>query len=180
MVHAPGAIGTGARAEKYSLAETYRHRSGWPGQIKRKAIAESIPVHRIKGTYGSVKRVLKALDAGIEIHEYKKDKGPSHSGEIKIYAGNSLTPDGDTLITPLLQKQIKRVVKLTKPARSRLKLSLGVKFENSLGLAAAVASVKKSQIRVKAEPQTDIRGTSFLAGGFAPQLIISRTNLEVK
>lgn len=154
--------------------------SAWPEEIKRRVISESISVHKIKGTKGGMKRALKALDAGIEIHEFDGIEGPSHSGEIFIYAGNSLATNGDTLITPELQNQIMRVVSNTKPVRSNFSLSLGLKHSSSLGLACSATSLKRETLKMKLAPETDIEGGVSFAGSFSPNLTINRISLEVE
>ena len=60
--------------------------SAWPEATKRRAIAESISLHRMKGTRASVDLILSRIDGLARVIEWHEDRErlPPHAFEIEI------------------------------------------------------------------------------------------------
>ncbi|NOU49524.1 phage tail protein I [Pseudoalteromonas sp. JBTF-M23] len=106
--------------------------SNWPEHIQRQVIADSVPSHRIKGTFGALKQSLSALDAELELQEWWQTGGAPHTATIVALATHNLDENGDTFITPKLQAQLWRAVAANKPARTQIDFHIGNIVQNQL------------------------------------------------
>jgi phage tail P2-like protein len=114
--------------------------SGWPEAIQRQVIANSIPVHQIKGTVGAIRTALTGLNAEIALTEWWQNGGVPYTAELTALSRDNLDKDGDTLLTPELMAQMWRIVAATKPARSQIYFSIGVQQDASMAVAAAASA----------------------------------------
>ncbi|SDG19210.1 phage tail protein I [Sulfitobacter delicatus] len=100
----------------------------WPETIKRNVIRNSIQVHRMKGTPGSVRRAVESILDDIEIIERAGDLAPH---EFKVVVSGSLPSDH-------AYSSVLKVIANTKPVRSHLK-SIQVKRNGRAEFAIGTA-----------------------------------------
>lgn len=98
----------------------------WPEQVRRAAIANSVPIHRRKGTIGSVRRALEALGASIEISEWYQTGDAPHTFRLDAWA-DDVFGAGFNLNNRFFNL-VARQIELIKPARSHFTLRVGERF----------------------------------------------------
>ncbi|MBY6056754.1 phage tail protein I [Leisingera daeponensis] len=112
---------------------------GWSDDAKRSAIREAFPVHKRKGTVGSVKQAVAAAGYGdavvVERHGWGSFDGeflfdgsrtydePDHWAEYRVYLTRPITVEQAA--------QVREILKNTAPARCHLK---GLFYEQALNL----------------------------------------------
>ena len=114
--------------------------SDWPESVKRTVIANSVSVHRKKGTLGALKRVLNDIGIIVEIQEWFETNSPPHTFNVTAYVNDNTAPDRNVILDPVLYNNVIRAIDNMKPVRSHYDFRVAVRFELNLGLAA-VSSV---------------------------------------
>ncbi|BBN81954.1 hypothetical protein PA25_19390 [Pseudoalteromonas sp. A25] len=127
--------------------------ASWPEHIQRQVIADSVPSHRIKGTFGALKQSLNALDAELELQEWWQTDGVPHTATVLALAKNNLNEQGDTFITPKLQAQLWRAIAANKPARTQIDFQIGIIQQNQLYFSATstATQIKRTQLTQNAD-----------------------------
>lgn len=109
--------------------------SEWQESIKRNVIANSVSVHRKKGTLGALKRVLNDIGITVEIQEWFETNAPPHTFNVTAYVNDNNVPDSDVILDPILYNNVIRAIDNVKPVRSHYDFRVAVRFELNLGLA---------------------------------------------
>ena len=122
--------------------------SSWPESIKRQTIADSIPVHQIKGTVGAIRKALAGLNAEIELTEWFENGGVPYTAQLTALARNNLDQGGDTLLTPELIAQMWRIVAATKPARSQIYFGVGVQTDVEMSICAGANNHSINRVEI--------------------------------
>ncbi len=154
--------------------------ANWPEEIQRKVIADSIPVHRQKGTVSGVRKALASLDANIELTEWWQNNGIPHTAELTALARNNLTSTGDTLLTAKLQAQLWRTIAATKPVRSNINFSLGVQQDAVLNMASAAMSHNLSRQYMPVEFNNDLTASAINFSSASKVQNVSRAQLAAE
>lgn len=113
--------------------------SGWPETVKRRVIAASFDVHRVKGTRSAIDRALAALGVDVTITEWFETTPNLARGtfDATLYVNDNLTPDEPAFLNATLYEQLRATIESTKNARSHYTFKVGAKFgPNTLGAAA--------------------------------------------
>jgi phage tail P2-like protein len=106
----------------------------WPEAIKRVVIAESVVVHRHKGTIGALRRAIGALGHGIQVSEWHQYNGQVYRFRLDV----ELTDRG---LTDAEQLEILLTAEQTKNARSWLEsLTIYLTSRGKFHYAAAIQS----------------------------------------
>lgn len=113
----------------------------WPDAIKRRVIAGSLAVHRVKGSAGSVRRALEAVAVDSELVEwFDLPNAPPHTFTA------ILTPTVDLfsrttgiLFHDALIDEVKRVIDATRPLRSHYLVRVRPRLLMTPGIAAGMA-----------------------------------------
>ncbi len=114
--------------------------AGWDDKTKREVIKQAVPVHRVKGTIGAVRRALATLGIRIDITEWF-EYGPDenavpHIFRLDAYADN-IFEVGYVMDARLLD-MVARVIESVKPVRSHLdRLRVGERFDGAIHARAA-------------------------------------------
>ncbi len=137
--------------------------SEWPETTKRNLIAESIRIHRTKGTVSAIERVLSALGVDAELTEWFENNGAPHTFQLLAWANANLVPDADVILSPVLYRTLKQSIDDVKPIRSHYEFQVGAAFGGDMGMVCSATS--SSTTRVKAEPESDI---GFNVSAIAP------------
>lgn len=120
----------------------------WTEPTKRRAVAESIALHRIKGTRLSVETVLARFDQLVRIVEWHETtpRGVPHTFDIVlplIVDGGAL---GGTRTTAAFAEAIIREVRRVKPLREHLRFVQSITAAGAigiLGVARAAVSIRE-------------------------------------
>ena len=80
----------------------------WPESIKRNLIAESISIHRIKGTVSAIRRVLRVLGVEAELSEWFDHGGIPHTFRLTAWANANLVSDSEVILSPSLYRCLSR------------------------------------------------------------------------
>lgn len=113
--------------------------SSWSEALKREAIAQSIEIHRAKGTPASVETLLSRFDDLLtlqEWHEFDPPRDP-HTFEVTL---ELVQPDGSTggaRTTAAFAERIIAEVSRVKPLREHLVMVQRLAVEGVIGLAGA-------------------------------------------
>ena len=112
----------------------------WPLGQRRAVVAASIPIHRIKGTRGAVRRALAALGIGAQLSEWFEYGGRPHT--FRVVARPTVDLIGDPTI-PFLSRELRdlteTVLDAVKPVRSHYDLSFSLAFTGGRSIGAATA-----------------------------------------
>lgn len=136
----------------------------WPEAIKRRVIAESFDVHRLKGTRGAIRRALEAMDLDlIKITEWFEDIPVQTRGTFRIEVGTVSRG-----LTDKERDQILETILETKNVRSHLndlRIYLQQKSATPI-LAAALATGEHTTIYPYAITSREVQTTRpFLGAG---------------
>lgn len=88
--------------------------TAWPETVKRQVIADSLDVHRVKGTIGALKRALNALDLdAVAVSEWFETAGDPYTFDVDVeLSTRGLSADEET--------GIRAVIEAVKNVRSHL------------------------------------------------------------
>lgn len=114
--------------------------SDWPEPIKRSVIAQSVEIHRKKGTVAAVRRALEILGVGVELREWFDQNSTPHTFALTAWAGENFRTDGEPLLTPQYYLALQRSVDVVKPVRSHYSFRVGARFFRDLGIAVFLGS----------------------------------------
>lgn len=112
----------------------------WPETMKRKAVAESIALHRVKGTRASVEAVLARFDellTVIEWHEARPSAAPNTFDVMLPVVTAPGEAPGGTRSTAAFAEAIIRDVAKVKPLREHMTLVQNLALEAGIGLFGA-------------------------------------------
>ena len=108
--------------------------AGWSETQKRQVIAQSVEVHRRKGTVGAVKRSANSFGASVVITEWHQTTppGPVHTFNMALSVPNA---------SPEQVNSIVYAITSVKPVRSQLTFSIGENAELPMALPIIVRAV---------------------------------------
>lgn len=109
----------------------------WPEATKRQAVAESIALHRLKGTRASVEMILRRLDTMLEVvewHEADWDAAP-HTFDVllPLVTAPGTAPGGERASAGFAEKVIREVAKV-KPLREHMTLVQTLRLQSAIGV----------------------------------------------
>lgn len=133
--------------------------SAWPVDVKRAFIAESVFIHRQKGTLGALRRALSGLGINVEVAEWFEYDGPPHTFRLTAWVNANTTPDSDTVLEPSLYRNLVRVVDHVKPVRSHYDFRVGIAFESTLIVGSAVFRAASARVAVTPEIHTGVEAS---------------------
>lgn len=121
----------------------------WSEKIKRQMVADSLDVHRIRGTRPSVEMALNSLDVRCEITEwFEKPDFNMDPGTFRVTAHVSI--DGESReIDPAFTAQIREVVASAKPVSRPFTLSVQGMLRAHSGAAAVLRTVQLKRLRLE-------------------------------
>jgi phage tail P2-like protein len=128
--------------------------SEWPESTKRALIANSVQIHKTKGTVSAIERVMNALGVAAELKEWFEFGGQPHTFRLTAWANANLVPDAEAILSPVLYRTLKRSVDNVKPVRSHYDFRVGAQFGGELGIASHATTV--STTRILAEPELTV------------------------
>jgi phage tail P2-like protein len=116
----------------------------WSEATKRQAVAESIALHRIKGTRRSVEIVLARFDQLARVIEWHETspRGDPHTFEIILPLVVGDTAPGGTRATGAFAEAIIREVTRVKPLREHFRFVQHLGVAGSIGVMGAARAVQ--------------------------------------
>ena len=125
--------------------------SEWPESTKRLLIANSVQIHKTKGTVSAIERVMNVLGVTAELQEWFEYGGTPHTFRLTAWANANLSNSTnreleDVILSPLLYRTLQSSVDNVKPVRSHYDFHVGAKFGSELGLSAHATSSVLIQI----------------------------------
>lgn len=115
----------------------------WPENVKRRFIAESFAVHRMKGTRTAIDRALAAMGVDVELTEWFETSPnlPRGTFDALLYVNENLTPSAPALIGPELYTELRATIDAAKNVRSHYTFRIGARFgPNTLGVASGMGA----------------------------------------
>lgn len=149
--------------------------SSWPENIKRKVIANSLAIHRIKGTVKSVEQALDALGVKVEISEWFEHDGQPHTFYLTALVNSNLSDKKETILGPKLYRTLRKSIDQVKPVRSHYDFRVGAAMESNTGVACGASVIVSKQLRCEfvCDPGLRVADVAIGAG------IIGRSYLRV-
>lgn len=130
----------------------------WSQATKRRVVAKSIEIHRIKGTRGAVELALGAVGLRVEIVEGWQDGGAPHTFRVDVYVRDIV--DGRRVDAALVA-YLRRLIDVAKPVRSHYGLRLGI-ASGAEGVMRPAARVRQRD-RIAGVPSRPSKATSATA-----------------
>ncbi len=134
--------------------------SDWPESVKRRVIAQSITLHRRKGTPAAIKDALAALNIQFHLREWweQTPQGTPHTFTITLVAENNLrpqshspqshSPQARSMLPAHIQENTVIAVNASKPARSHFTVLASASPASRLGLGVAQQCSQKMKAAI--------------------------------
>lgn len=109
--------------------------SDWPVDIKRAQIADSIEIHRRKGTVLAVKLAMEAFGVQVDLQEWFEDsenKGAPHTFNVKAWAADCTLEGKPPVLTNDYYLALQKAINNAKPVRSHYDFKAGVKYASGI------------------------------------------------
>lgn len=156
-------------------------RTDWSEQTKRRVVAGSLDLHRIKGTRPAVLKALESIGLRAELTEWFEESPKAQPGTFSLiaWANNNLSADQAGFLNEALYDQLYTVIDNAKNTRSHYTFKIGAKFgPNPLGAASMVAATAFSR-RGATVSQQPLNGVGRIAAGAAiSPLSLTRCTVE--
>lgn len=144
--------------------------SEWPEVTKRVLIANSVQIHKSKGTVSAIERVMGALGVSAELLEWFEYGGKPHTFSLTAWANANLSSinqeSEDVILNPVLYRTLQRSVDNVKPVRSHYDFRVGAKFGSEIAISSRATST--AYVRIISDLELSI---GFIA---VPVLSVSR------
>ncbi|RXD02487.1 phage tail protein I [Sphingomonas sp. UV9] len=116
----------------------------WSEALKRQAVAESIALHRIKGTRASVEIVLRRFDQLAHVVEWFEaaPRATPHTFEVILPLSVGGVAPGGTRATAAVAEAIIREVSRAKPLREHFRLVQLLAVAGAIGVMGGVRAVQ--------------------------------------
>lgn len=115
--------------------------SAWPTPVKRQQIANSIEIHRRKGTVSAVKKAMAVFGVQVELSEWFETKSIPHTFSVMAWAGENFRDDHEPVLTEAYYDALKRAIDYSKPVRSHYDFKVGVLFDGDFGIGVVQQSL---------------------------------------
>ena len=121
--------------------------SDWSEAIQRQTIADSITIHRQKGTVAAIERVLQTLGVQAELEEWFDYDGEPYTFQLTAWVDFTLPEQ--FFLCPATYRQLQQAIDHVKPVRSHYDFRIGVVGNTSLSLASSMAACSIIQVTMK-------------------------------
>ncbi|MGL4755188.1 MAG: phage tail protein I [Aeromonadaceae bacterium] len=133
--------------------------SAWSEDVKRRVIAASLDVHRIKGTRPAIEMALEALGVKCQLTEwFELPDGEMKRGTFAVVAwiNDNMFTDGGPVITDRLYGSIVEAINRVRPASRSFSMKVGVMFTpHNIRLGGAITSLSAiARVEASAEQES--------------------------
>jgi phage tail P2-like protein len=125
--------------------------SDWSEAIQRQCIANSITIHRQKGTVAAIERVLGTLGVKAELQEWFEYGGQTYTFQLTAWIDFS-APER-FLLCPVTYRQLQQAINHVKPVRSHYQFRVGVAGNAGLGMVGSIQACSVVQATMKLTEQ---------------------------
>jgi phage tail P2-like protein len=133
----------------------------WPEQVKRQVIADSVPMHRIKGTISSIKSAIEALNITAQVEEEWQTQGLSHSAKIVAENDKNRNVDNTPKLTAQLQHQLWRAIVTTKPLRTKMHINITNSQSSSVYAGASLSNALLQRVDLSQQTHFDFSANTL-------------------
>lgn len=157
-------------------------RTDWSEQTKRRVVAGSLDLHRIKGTRPAVLKALESIGLNAELTEWFEESPKAQPGTFSLvaWANNNLSTGQAGYLNEVLYEQLFAVVDNAKNTRSHYTFKIGAKFgPNPFGIASLARGAGFSRRCAELRVDTNL-GASMLVGCTCSPVVVVRVSMEVK
>jgi phage tail P2-like protein len=148
--------------------------SDWPEAIKRSVIAQSVSIHRKKGTVHAIRRALEILGVQVELREWFEQHAAPHTFSLTAWAGENIQAEGEPLLSPHYYDALKRAVDAVKPVRSHYNFKVGARFFRDLGMLTTLGSTLSLRRNAEAIQAPIAAAVGFISGSVALPINLMR------
>ena len=121
--------------------------SDWSEAIQRQCIADSITVHRQKGTVAAIERVLQTLGVQAELEEWFEHGGKPYTFQLTAWI--DFTDPERFFLCPATYRQLQQTINHVKPIRSHYNFRVGVAGNTGLSLTSSMTACSIVQVTMK-------------------------------
>ncbi len=133
--------------------------SAWTETVKRRVVAESVHVHRRKGTLSSIHRVLNGFNIHAEISEWFQHGGEPYTFRLTAWADEQPDGDGAPILDASLYRNLVRAVNSVKPVRAHYDFNVGARFSSEIRFGSNALSVTHTRVDAVPLVQTNVVST---------------------
>ena len=151
---------------------------GWSEQTKRAVLAESVKVHRIKGTKKAVETALAAIGFETEIREWFETGEAPYTFQIDAFGEDVFAAGGGINLTTY--NLVKRSIEHVKPARAHFEFRIGETFTTDQGMSTAMRDVQRSEMNHDPDPRTEIADIPDQISAYARVTVLSQVTHDVE
>ena len=138
--------------------------STWREEVKRRAIRNSIAIHRVKGTLGAVRKALASIGFRTDIAEWFDTGDAPHTFRIDAFGEDVFGAGFD--VDARLLNTLSRMIDDIKPARAHYTLRIGESFEADTYLRSGIRAARMDRRELVPVPPTQsAKGTVFVRSG---------------
>ncbi|WP_110675335.1 phage tail protein I [Salinicola sp. RZ23] len=155
--------------------------AAWSERVKRRVIAASFDVHRMKGTRTAIDRALSAMGVDVIIKEWFEVEPNLARGtfDALLYVNENLTPDAPALIGPELYAELRATLDAAKNVRSHYTFRVGARFgPGRLGAATVMTPGGTAYRDAAAGYRTPTLRGGFTAGAATNVRAVGRFSTE--
>jgi len=134
--------------------------TNWSEAVKRQAVANSIALHRVKGTRASVEMVLARFDDLLELVEWHEAGGSTQPNTfdvlLPLVTAPGQAPGGDRSSAAFADAIIREVAKV-KPLREHMTLVQSLKLQAAVGVygTARIATWQRETLALTVDSSPD-------------------------
>ena len=125
--------------------------SNWPEAIQRQTIADSITIHRQKGTVAAIERVLQILGVKAELEEWFEYDGDPYTFQLTAWV--DFTAPERFFLCPVTYRQLQQAINHVKPIRSHYDFRVGVAGNAGLSLVSSMQACHVVQATMQLKEQ---------------------------
>jgi phage tail P2-like protein len=154
--------------------------SAWGENTKRDLIANSVQIHREKGTLAAIERVLSVLGIVADIDEWFNNDGPPHTFNVTAWVNSNVNEDDPTVLSQSLYDALRKSLNNVKPVRSHYDFRVGVAFDSQMALANASTALSVVSVVAEATLSVDLTPIELSLGPVFTQTNYIRITLEAQ
>jgi phage tail P2-like protein len=125
--------------------------SDWSEAIQRQTIADSIIIHRQKGTVAAIERVLNTLGVQAELEEWFEYGGEPYTFQLTAWV-NFTVPER-FFLCPAAYRQLQQAIDYVKPVRSHYDFRVGVAGNTGFGVVGNITACNMVQFSMAIKEQ---------------------------
>lgn len=123
--------------------------SHWDAHTKRDLIAQSVHVHRTKGTVSAIERVLNTLGVSAELTEWFEYSGQAYTFRLTAWVNANLVANEKPILNSELYQMLQRAINQVKPVRAHYTFGVGVAFSRDINIACIAQGLSTTYLSME-------------------------------